>query len=148
MLLLFPSMRYRPKPITCRRESEWKTDHLRCCSCVLLGGRCTHFEQHVLLAGRQIKLVLIVIGTEVHDVRQQLFVPVNHFQLLLQRLVNTAESPWLKQENPQTDPRVWGREAAQTNLSDFVVVRQEHGQVLRLLNRWWLRHLSEELSSS
>lgn len=35
-----------------------------------------------------------------------------------------------------------------TNLGDFVVVCQKHGQVLRLLNGWRFRHLSEELSSS
>lgn len=35
-----------------------------------------------------------------------------------------------------------------TNLSDFVVVCKEHGQVLRLLNGRGLRHFSEELSST
>ena len=35
-----------------------------------------------------------------------------------------------------------------TNLSDFVVVCQEHGQILRLLNGRGLGHLSEELGRS
>lgn len=35
-----------------------------------------------------------------------------------------------------------------TNLGDFVVVCEEHGQVLRLLNGRRLGHFSEELSST
>ena len=35
-----------------------------------------------------------------------------------------------------------------TNLSDFVVICEEHGKVLRLLNGRGLRHFSEELSST
>lgn len=35
-----------------------------------------------------------------------------------------------------------------TNLSDFVVVSQEHGQILRLLDGRRLRHFSEELGGS
>lgn len=35
-----------------------------------------------------------------------------------------------------------------TNLGDFVVVCQEHGQILRLLDGWRFRHFSEELGGS
>lgn len=48
--------------------------------------RATYLEQHVLLAGREVHLVLVVIDTQVDDVCQQLLVSVNHLQLLLQRL--------------------------------------------------------------
>lgn len=45
-----------------------------------------HLEQHVLLAGSEVHLVLVVVHAEVDDVGQQLLVPVDDLQLLLQRL--------------------------------------------------------------
>lgn len=45
-----------------------------------------HLEQHVLLVGSEVHLVLVVVHAQVDDVGQQLLVPVDHLQLLLQRL--------------------------------------------------------------
>lgn len=52
---------------------------------------CTYFEQHVLLAGCQVHLVLIVVDAQVDNVGQQLLVAVYHFQLLLQGLAGMNE---------------------------------------------------------
>lgn len=51
----------------------------------------TYFEQHVFLAGSEVQLVVVVIGTQVHDIRQQLFISVDHLQLLLQRLAEGTQ---------------------------------------------------------
>lgn len=51
----------------------------------------TYFEQHVFLTGSQVHLVLVVIHTQVDDVRKEFFVSINHFQLLLQRLTDSTE---------------------------------------------------------
>lgn len=48
--------------------------------------RCTRLEQHVLLAGGEVHLVLVVVHAQVDDVGQQLLVAVDHLELLLQRL--------------------------------------------------------------
>lgn len=51
----------------------------------------TYFEQHVFLTGSQVHLVLVVIHAQVDDVRQQFFISINHFKLLLQRLTDSTE---------------------------------------------------------
>lgn len=40
----------------------------------------------MLLVGSEVHLVLVVVHAQVDDVGQQLLVPVDHLQLLLQRL--------------------------------------------------------------
>jgi len=53
---------------------------------LLLKPRSLYLEQHVLLVGREVHLVLVVLHTQVDDVGQELLVAVDHLQLLLQRL--------------------------------------------------------------
>lgn len=57
---------------------------------ILLNSLCllvwAYFEQHVLLTGSEVHLVLIVIHTQVDNVCQELIISIYHFQLLLQRL--------------------------------------------------------------
>lgn len=57
----------------------------------LRSSNVTYFEQHVFLAGGEVHLVLVVVHAQVDDVRQQLLVPVDHLQLLLQRLAGRKE---------------------------------------------------------
>lgn len=45
----------------------------------------------MFLAGSEVHLVLIVVDAQVDNVCQQLLVPINHFQLLLQRLIHDTE---------------------------------------------------------
>lgn len=45
----------------------------------------------MFLAGSEVQLVVVVIGTQVHDIRQQLFISVDHLQLLLQRLAEETQ---------------------------------------------------------
>lgn len=89
MLLLFPSMRYKPNPIT------WEGGNRGYVHVDPKGhqqpnrSRRAYFEQHVFLVGSEVHLVLVVLNTKVDDVGQQLIVSVNHLQLLLQRLHTT-----------------------------------------------------------
>lgn len=57
-----------------------------------------YLEEHVLLAGGQIHLVLVVIHADVDDVGQQLLVAGDHFQLLME----TLNSPALRQPLSRT----------------------------------------------
>ena len=45
-----------------------------------------YLEEHVLLTGGQIHLVLVVIHADVDDIRQQLLIARDHFQLLMETL--------------------------------------------------------------
>lgn len=99
MLLLFPSMRYKPNPITQEVEQCCDKQDVHYChwNSKAIGDLSTpahtgpYFEQHVFLSGSEVHLVLIVINTQVDNVCQQLLVPINHFQLLLQRLACRTE---------------------------------------------------------
>lgn len=51
-----------------------------------------YLQKHVFLTGSQVQLVLVVIHTQVDDVGKQLFITMNHFQLLLQRLEDDPET--------------------------------------------------------
>ena len=49
-----------------------------------------YLEEHVLLTGCQVHLILIVIDTDVDNVCQQLLIARDHFQLLVKTLNNSA----------------------------------------------------------
>lgn len=100
-------MRYKPNPITYksgyiqnviyRQQFSSKSFRMTGSRCQMFTNRqlqvqgFTYFEQHVFLTGSQVHLVLVVIHTQVDDVRQQFFVSINHLQLLLQRLTDSTE---------------------------------------------------------
>lgn len=52
--------------------------------------RWLYLEEHVLLAGGQVHLVLVVIHADVDNVRQQLLIAWDHFQLLMETLNSSA----------------------------------------------------------
>lgn len=93
----------------------------------------------MLLTGSEVHLVLIVVHAQVYDVGQQLFVPVDHLQLLLQRLWGGKKRQMKRSKHSfhiflLTEPWLLVLRTWPTNLGDFVVVGQEHGQILRLLD--------------
>lgn len=55
-----------------------------------MGPWALYLEEHVLLTGGQIHLVLIVIHADVDNVSQQLLVAWDHFQLLMKTLKSSA----------------------------------------------------------
>lgn len=68
----------------------------------------SYLEEHVFLTGCQVHLILIVIHTDVDNVRQQFFIAWNHFQLLVKTLNNSttrwsgrASLLWHHPENPE-----------------------------------------------
>lgn len=95
----------------------------------------------MLFTGRQVHSVLVVIHTEIHDVRQELFIAGNDLKLLLQRLKHRG-----RQKLPPSAPAapatraVGGVRGTHPYLGDLVVVGQEHGQILGLLNGLRIRH--------
>lgn len=73
-----------------------------------------YLEEHVLLAGGQVHLVLVVIHADVHYVCQQLLIAWDHFQLLMETL-NSSARPWLAPLllHPPEGPQLVGSDRAQ-----------------------------------